>query len=135
MGLLAGIVLVAKPSFIFDNQLTPSQNHSSPTYDTSDLRAEYSNKHYLLYSLRSKNDKACLLWIDIWVTFKNVYFDSLYNFFLIGQLLFLCNDTVSPIAPVPSSIDRDDYYFIGALIALSNAVICAANQILIAKVK
>ena len=48
---------------------------------------------------------------------------------------FLCNDTVSPIAPVPSSIDRDDYYFIGALIALSNAVICAANQILIAKVK
>ena len=133
MGLLAGIVLVAKPSFIFDNQLTPSQNHSSPTYDKSDLRAEYSNKHYLLYSLRSKNDKACLLWIDIWV--KNVYFDSLYNFFLIGQLLFLCNDTVSPIAPVPSSIDRDDYYFIGALIALSNAVICAANQILIAKVK
>lgn len=89
MGLLAGIVLVAKPSFIFNNQLTPSQNHSSPTYDTSDLRAEYSNKHYLLYSLRT---------------------------------------------PVPSSIDRDDYYFIGALIALSNAVICAANQILIAKV-
>ena len=67
--------------------------------------------------------------------FKNLHFDSIYNFFLIGQLLLLCNDTVSPIAPVPSSIDRDDYYFIGALIALSNAVICAANQILIAKVK
>ena len=66
---------------------------------------------------------------------KNVYSDNLYSFFLMGQLLFLFNDTVSPIAPVPSSIDRDDYYFIGALIALSNAVICAANQILIAKVK
>ena len=61
MGLLAGIVLVAKPSFIFDNQLTPSQNHSSPTYDTSDFRAEYNKNNYLLYSLRSKNNKACLL--------------------------------------------------------------------------
>ena len=51
------------------------------------------------------------------------------------SIIFLCYDIISPIAPVPSSIDRDDYYFIGALIALSNAVICAANQILIAKVK
>ena len=60
MGLLTGIVLVAKPSFIFDDQLTPSQNHSSPTYDTSDLRAKYNKEHYLLYSLRSKNNIAYL---------------------------------------------------------------------------
>ena len=38
------------------------------------------------------------------------------------------------LAPVPPSYDPADYYFVGALIALSGAIFSAANNIVIAKV-
>ena len=39
-----------------------------------------------------------------------------------------------PLAPVPPAYDPADYYFVGALIALSCAIFSAANNIVIALV-
>jgi hypothetical protein len=47
---------------------------------------------------------------------------------------FYCKFSFSYLAPVPTAYDPADYYFVGALIALSCAIFSAANNIVISLV-
>ena len=93
MLLMAGIVLVTKPPFLFPPSDTP------PNATMTNVIEDYLDRNYVLYDFKITN------WTDI---SQPTHFEYLTE-------------------------SAGDYYFIGAIIALSSAIFSALYSIVIAK--
>ena len=108
--LMAGIILVTKPPFLF-----PPQVNSN---GTNSLFCDYLNRNYVMYNLNSKYK---------YFTRKKVDLCKLDPF----QFLF---SDVNSTYDVIQDAEEGDLYFVGAIIALSSAIFSAANNIVVAKI-
>ena len=123
--LMAGIILIAKTSFLFDDTDTILLNETVAKSNISyDWRTEYQN--------------VINLWFDPRCKFKNLkksYFENYYAMplkraFMMTTVLFS-----QQIAPIPTEDEPNYCYLIGAIIALSCAGLTAALLIISKKVK
>ena len=119
---MAGIVLVTKPSFIFKNETNTLLKGSwIQANATKDWRDQYDKGIFFLFDLKSKcKSKMSSLHI--------------FQFICIVWLMRLYFLTFDNIAPIPPEHDPEDYYFIGALVALSCAIFGGALIVICSKV-
>ena len=120
---MAGIVLVTKPSFIFQNETNTLLNGSwIKSNATKDWRDEYEKGIFFLFNLKSKC-KSKMISLHIFIGHYILFWLMIFYFF-----------TFNNIAPIPPEHDPEDYYFIGALVALSCAIFGGALIVICSKV-
>ena len=105
--LMAGIILVTKPPFLF-----PPQVNSN---GTNSLFRDYLDRNYIMYNLNS----------------KYYYFTRKKDSCKLFQFVF---SDVNSTFDVIQDAEEGDLYFVGAIIALSSAIFSAANNIVVAKI-
>ena len=110
---MAGIILVTKPPFLFPS---PTDNPKNAT-KFENFFNDYLNRPYELYNIHSK-----YFFFKIYKFKRGVHF--FYKF-------FTANVTQNNTEDSPG---KGDLYFVGAIIALSSAILSAANNIVVAKI-
>ena len=108
--LMAGIILVTKPPFLF-----PPQVNSN---GTNSLFRDYLDRNYVMYNLNSKYYYFTRIKVDLC---KLEPFEFVFS-------------DVNSTFDVIQDAEEGDLYFVGAIIALSSAIFSAANNIVVAKI-
>ena len=118
---MAGIVLVTKPSFLFPDNINVVSNETwIRTSNSSDLRNMYQNGNFFIFEFRSK---YLILIMYAFINFKTKTQPQPHNKLFFNQS-----------ALIPHDQDPDNYYFIGALLALSCAIFTSGVIVISTKV-
>ena len=119
---MAGIVLVTKPSFLFPGINFGVLNSSWIVQnETKNWRNQYAIGNFFFFDLKSKQT----LLIERFQPDFCLEI-TIIKFFILPLFCI--------IAPIPAEQDPEDYYFIGALLALTASIVGGAMIVLCSKV-